>query len=41
VIAPFWLMGDEGSFRYAGWRVALAAAGCVFVGFASLLVYNH
>jgi MFS family permease len=31
---------DEHSFRYAGWRVALAAAGCVFVSFASLLVYT-
>jgi MFS family permease len=31
---------SEQSFRYAGWRVALAAAGCVFVSFASLLVYT-
>jgi MFS family permease len=31
---------DERSFRYAGWRVALSASGCVFVSFASLLVYT-
>src|SRR5579871_3952549 len=31
---------NEHSFRYAGWRVALAAAGCVFVSFASLLVFT-
>jgi predicted MFS family arabinose efflux permease len=31
---------DENSFFYPGWPVALAAAGCVFVGFASLLVYT-
>jgi len=30
----------ESSFRYPGWRVALAASGCVFVSFASLLVYT-
>ncbi|MDE3197684.1 MAG: MFS transporter, partial [Acidobacteriota bacterium] len=30
----------ENSLRYAGWRVALAAAGCVFVSFASLLVFT-
>jgi predicted MFS family arabinose efflux permease len=31
---------DEQSLRYPGWRVTFAAAGCVFVGFASLLVYT-
>ena len=31
---------NEGSLRYPGWRVALAASGCVFVSFASLLVYT-
>jgi predicted MFS family arabinose efflux permease len=31
---------DEGGFRYAGWRVALAASGCVLVSFASLLVFT-
>jgi predicted MFS family arabinose efflux permease len=31
---------NEHSFRYAGWRVALAASGCVFVSFASLLVFT-
>jgi MFS family permease len=31
---------DEGSLQYAGWRVALAASGCVFVSFASLLVFT-
>src|SRR5580692_7334855 len=31
---------NEASLRYPGWRVALAAAGCVFVSFASLLVYT-
>ena len=31
---------DEGSLRYPGWRVAAAAAGGVFFGFASLLVYT-
>ena len=31
---------DERSLRYAGWRVALAASGCVFVSFASLLVFT-
>jgi MFS family permease len=31
---------SERSFRYEGWRVTLAAACCVFVSFASLLVYT-
>lgn len=31
---------DERSWRYPGWRTALAASGCVFVSFASLLVYT-
>jgi predicted MFS family arabinose efflux permease len=31
---------QESSLRYPGWRVALAASGCVFVSFASLLVYT-
>lgn len=31
---------NEPSLRYPGWPVALAAAGCVFVSFASLLVYT-
>ncbi len=30
----------EHSLRYPGWRVAMAASACVFVGFASLLVYT-
>jgi predicted MFS family arabinose efflux permease len=30
----------EHSFHYRGWRVALASAACVFVSFASLLVYT-
>lgn len=30
----------ESSPRYAGWRVTLASSACVFVGFASLLVYT-
>jgi MFS family permease len=31
---------NERSLCYPGWRVALAASGCVFVSFASLLVYT-
>lgn len=31
---------NEQSLRYPGWRVALAASGCVFVSFASLFVYT-
>jgi MFS family permease len=31
---------NERSILYPGWRVAMAAAGCVFVSFASLLVYT-
>jgi predicted MFS family arabinose efflux permease len=31
---------NENNLRYRGWRVALAAAGCVFVSFASLLVFT-
>jgi len=31
---------NEHRFRYPGWRVALASSGCVFVSFASLLVYT-
>ena len=31
---------NEHSPRYPGWRVALAASGCVFVSFASLLVFT-
>jgi len=30
----------EHSIRYPGWRVAIASSGCVFVSFASLLVYT-
>ena len=30
----------EDSALYPGWRVAIAASGCVFVSFASLLVYT-
>ena len=30
----------EDSVQYPGWRVAIAASGCVFVSFASLLVYT-
>ena len=31
---------NEGSLQYPGWRVAVASAGCVFVSFASLLVFT-
>jgi predicted MFS family arabinose efflux permease len=31
---------NESSIRYPGWRVAVAAAGCVLVSFASLLVFT-
>lgn len=31
---------DEDNPLYPGWRVALASAGCVFVSFASLLVFT-
>lgn len=31
---------NEHRFRYPGWAVTLAASGCVFVSFASLLVYT-
>ena len=31
---------NEGSWRYRGWRVVGASAGCVFFSFASLLVYT-
>jgi predicted MFS family arabinose efflux permease len=31
---------NENSLQYPGWRIALAAAGCVFVSFASLLVFT-
>ncbi|MES1257966.1 MAG: MFS transporter [Acidobacteriota bacterium] len=31
---------NERSLWYPGWRVTLAASGCVFVSFASLLVYT-
>jgi MFS family permease len=31
---------DEHSLRYPGWRIALASAACVFVSFASMLVYT-
>jgi predicted MFS family arabinose efflux permease len=30
----------ESSLRYRGWRVVFASSACVFVGFASLLVYT-
>jgi predicted MFS family arabinose efflux permease len=30
----------EGRIAYPGWRVALAASGCVFVSFASVLIYT-
>jgi MFS family permease len=30
----------ENSFTYRGWRIALASSACVFVSFASLLVYT-
>src|ERR1700722_4613423 len=30
----------ENSIRYPGWRVAMASSACVFVSFASLLVYT-
>ncbi len=31
---------NEHDIRYRGWRIALAASGCVFVSFASLLVFT-
>ncbi|HVV46969.1 MAG TPA: MFS transporter, partial [Bryobacteraceae bacterium] len=31
---------NESSIRYPGWRVAIAASGCVLVSFASLLVFT-
>jgi MFS family permease len=31
---------NEHDYRYPGWRVALASSACVFVSFASLLVYT-
>ena len=31
---------DENSLRYPGWRIAMASAACVFVSFASMLVYT-
>jgi MFS family permease len=31
---------NEHSLRYPGWRVAIASSACVFVSFASLLVYT-
>ncbi len=31
---------DEHSWRYPGWRISIASSACVFVGFASLLVYT-
>lgn len=31
---------NEHSWRYPGWRVSIASSACVFVGFASLLVYT-
>jgi MFS family permease len=31
---------SEHNFRYPGWRVAVASSACVFVSFASLLVYT-
>jgi predicted MFS family arabinose efflux permease len=33
-------MTNENDFRYRGWRIAIASAFCVFVSFASLLVYT-
>ena len=31
---------SEHRLRYPGWRVAIASSACVFVSFASLLVYT-
>lgn len=31
---------SENNIRYPGWRVAIASSGCVFVSFASILVYT-
>lgn len=31
---------NENSWRYPGWRVSIASSACVFVGFASLLIYT-
>src|SRR5690349_5037415 len=31
---------EEQSFRFEGWRIAGCAAACIFVGFASMLVYT-
>lgn len=38
-MAPAHKLGEH-SLRYPGWRVALASSACVFVSFASLLVYT-
>jgi MFS family permease len=38
--SPTDVIPDESSPSYAGWRVTFAASGCVFVSFASLLVYT-
>lgn len=34
------MMENESSIHYRGWRIALASTFCVFVSFASLLVYT-
>src|SRR4051794_17567534 len=31
---------EEQSLRYPGWKIALFSASCIFVGFASMLVYT-
>src|SRR3954451_20837026 len=31
---------EEHSLRYPGWKVAIFSAACIFVGFASMLVYT-
>ncbi len=38
--SPSGVIPDENSLSYVGWRITFAASGCVFVSFASLLVYT-
>ncbi len=39
-MADFRATATENSIHYRGWRVVLASSACVFVSFASLLVYT-
>ncbi len=34
------VQSEEQSLRYPGWKIALFSASCIFVGFASMLVYT-